>query len=168
MRDVHPGKNEKSGVVRKQMAISGPGFRRPADEDIPAPDLISAGRPRKTGNRSILDQRNILEMFADGLGITEVVIMLDEAIKQFLQAGFPDLAEINRRQVLNRGIQWSPVDVYKGWKTTLGKGIVRGALAGWQSEQAFSFQDEKEPAADHVFETAVWLNPVPCLANSAG
>jgi hypothetical protein len=88
MWDAHLGKDEKSGVVSKQMAISAPGFRRPADKDISAPNLIDTGRPGKTGDGSILDQDNILEMLADGLGVTEVVIVLNEAIEQLLQAGF--------------------------------------------------------------------------------
>jgi len=168
MRDVHPGKNEKSGVIRKQMAIFGPGFRGPADEDIPAPDLIDSGRPRETGNRSILDQGNILEVFANGLDVPKIMIVLNEAIEQLLQARFPDLTKFNRGQILDRGMQRGLADIYMGWKITPGKRIIRDAPAGRQSEKAFSFQDEKESPADHVFGIAVWLNPVPCLANSAG
>ena len=57
---------------------------RPADEAVARAEVTGRRRPRKTGQRSAAAGDQVLQMLAHRLGVAEVVVALDEAVKERL------------------------------------------------------------------------------------
>ena len=39
--------------------------------------------PGQTGNRTVIGKSDVFEMFSNGLGVTKIVVLTDQAIKEF-------------------------------------------------------------------------------------
>jgi hypothetical protein len=82
MRYLNPGQDQKARIVCQQMKISLPRFGIPANEAIAACQVTRRRKPRQTGNRLTSGGNQILKTLSDSLLITEIVILLDQAVEQ--------------------------------------------------------------------------------------
>ena len=84
MRNRHPRQNQKSGIVGQQMNIAPPCFHSPADELVSASQMPWRTGPRQTSDRLSFRRDQILQVLTDGLFVTQIVILIDQAIEQRL------------------------------------------------------------------------------------
>ena len=71
-------------------------------------------------------------------------------------------------QISNRPLYRGLVNLYPDGFSSIGKRVGDLTLGRRQLDQALRLQQQKQAAADHVFECAVCLSPLPCPANLLG
>lgn len=74
MRDANPGEDEEAGVDRDLVEVSGPFFSIPSQLSIPCADMAGSRTKADAGDRPVVGEGDIFEVFADGLGKAEVVM----------------------------------------------------------------------------------------------
>lgn len=100
-------------------------------------------------------------MLSNRLGVTQIMMLADQAIEKFLQPGSTYLLEMDRGQVMNRTLYRGSVDLYMNRLSSIGKRILEVTLGRRELDQISGLQQQQQAAADHVFECAVFLPPVP-------
>src|SRR5450759_5106790 len=93
MRNGHPGQNKESGVVREQVDVLQPFLGGPADEAVALAQVAGRRTPRRTGDRAAVGEYHVFQMLADRLGIAEVMMLLHQAIEQWLVRRTSHLAQ---------------------------------------------------------------------------
>ena len=93
MRDLDPGQNEKPGIVGKQADVLPAGLPRPADETVPRSQVARRRGPGEPGNGPILCIDQVFQVLAYRLGVTEVVVGLEQGVKEFLFRSAADLSD---------------------------------------------------------------------------
>jgi hypothetical protein len=107
-------------------------------------------------------------MLTDRPAITQVVVMLDETLKQLLQRSPAHLANDGCGQRGQNPLYRALVDV--GWIGLFSnsKGIGRILFLWRKLDKSRPLQLKHEGAANHISRLTVGLHPVPCLAQLAG
>src|SRR5215471_19330013 len=95
MRDLHPGQDQKAGVIGNEADVPTARVRAPADVAVTAAQMPRGRTPRQTRYRTTLRPTDILQVLAHGLFITKVVILLHQAIEQRLIGGAPHWLDLN-------------------------------------------------------------------------
>jgi hypothetical protein len=107
-------------------------------------------------------------MFAHWLGISKIMIVLNQAIKKLFVVGFSDLSELNRMKLFDCGDDGCLVDiVFFNFLSRLT--TTRESLFSWRKlNVAFSvdLEHEHESSADSIFQGSIGLNPVTFTADS--
>ena len=107
-------------------------------------------------------------MLSNGLSIAQIMMLTDQAVEEFLPPGSTDLLEIDRMQISNRPLYGCLVNLNIDRLFSVCKRVGELTLGRRQLDQALRLQQQKEAAADHVFECAICLSPLPCPANLLG
>ncbi len=108
-------------------------------------------------------------MFPNRLGVTEIMILLNQAVKELFMLGFSDQEELNGLELFNRGDNRCQVDVefldfFPFGLPTAGEGF----LSGRKCNVPLSVKLQHESSANPILEYAVGLDPIPFSANSQG
>src|SRR6056297_2162071 len=85
---MHPGQDQKPGVVSHQGDIFFAGLWRPADEAVPATDVSRGRGPTQAGNGAIVGVDDVFELLAHGMAVAQVMKLLDQAVKSFSSSLF--------------------------------------------------------------------------------
>src|SRR5260370_36816164 len=107
-------------------------FGSPADKTVGACKMAHRRRPAQAGNRLPFGVHQVLQMFSRRLCVTEVVILLDEAVEEWLLHCAARLLKLQRSQLVQRPAHWSVVghDRFRArpplWP------VVRWTLGWWQ------------------------------------
>ena len=105
-------------------------------------------------------------MTAYDLTVTEVVVLMDEAVIKRFQGSIPGQFNFNRRQVGQGCFDRGLFGIQEGDRA-IAEVVVGVCFRGRKSEISGSFQSEQQFPAGHVFEAAVRLDPVPHLAENS-
>jgi len=158
----HPGQYWKAGIVCNQTNVHFSNFRRPADMAIPATDMPGGGRPRHAGNRPSPCENQILEMFADRLGVAQVMKLVNQAVEQRFLFMPAHLAKRDGHGVGQFSANGRPINFHLDRLFSFRQVVPGLHFSGRQNDMAGSFRFKHETAADHVTQGAVLPNPVPC------
>lgn len=104
-------------------------------------------------------------MLSNWLSIAQVMMLTDQAVEELLPLGSTDLLEIDRMQISNRALDGGSVNLNVYGFSSIGKRVGEFTLGRRQLDQALRLQQQQKAAADHVFECAICLSPLPCPAN---
>jgi len=89
MRDSYPGHNKKPGVHRDLVEIGEAFLFRPSQMPIPHPDVPGSRAEPYARNRLVVREGDIFEVLADGLGITEIVMLLNKTLVESFPRSAP-------------------------------------------------------------------------------
>lgn len=108
-------------------------------------------------------------MFSYRLGVTEIMVLLYQAVKKLFLVCFSDLAELNRLELFDRGDKRSLDDAKALRFSLLGLSATsEWFLSGRKCNVALPVKLQHESPANSILECAVRLNPIPFTANSQG
>src|SRR6266571_3736530 len=99
MLHLDPRKNQKARVVGQEANIAPPRFCTPADVAVARTQVSRRARPRQAGKRSRLPPDQILQMLAYRLLITQIMMLLQQAIKEGLISSAPHLLKLHCAQL---------------------------------------------------------------------
>src|ERR1035437_9784024 len=99
MRHLNPGLNPKPRVVSNEADVAPPRFRRPAYVAVAAAQMAGRRAPGHACDGSSVRPHQILQVFAHWLFVTEIVMMLDEAVEQRFVGCSSDLLKRDRTDV---------------------------------------------------------------------
>ena len=108
-------------------------------------------------------------MFPNRLSVTEIMVLLNQAVKELFILGFPDQAKLNGLESFSCGDNRCQVDVefldfYPfGLPTTAER-----LFSGRKCNVTLSMKLQHESSANPILERAVGLDPVPFAADSQG
>jgi hypothetical protein len=107
---------------------------------------------------------HILEVLADRLGITQVVVLADEAVTELLLRGPADLLKVDGKKRTYGAMDRCLINRNPDRRLTVGQGIGKLPFGRRQLDPALGFEEQQQAAANHVFEGAIGLSPIPCPA----
>ena len=84
VRNRDPGQNQKARVVSNEADVTPPRFGTPSYISVPAAQVARRRTPRQARDRAALRPHQILQVFAHRLLVTQIVMVLDQAIEQRL------------------------------------------------------------------------------------
>jgi hypothetical protein len=84
LRHPDPGQDQEAAVIGYQVEILSAYPGCPTDKTVPAADMARGRGKDYTGHRPFKGKDHILEVLPYRLAISQVVILLDEAVKEFL------------------------------------------------------------------------------------
>ena len=64
------------------MNVASAGLGRPANEAIPATEVTRRGGPGQAGQRPTVGRDQIFEVLTNRLRVTQVMVLLDQTVKQ--------------------------------------------------------------------------------------
>ena len=79
----------------------------PADKGISGLNRPGGGSPADTGHRAIPQEGHILKMLTDNLAVTEIMILMNEAVVERFQGGVPDHAHSDGIIIAKRSRNWA-------------------------------------------------------------
>jgi hypothetical protein len=121
----------------------------------------------KTCHRPIPGKNHVLEVFSHGLGISQVMVLLDKAVAELLQRAPSHLVNRDGRKLPQKLFDGALVNFHPLRRASVQERIHERSSFPWgKTDSALSFQVQQEPPADHVLGLAVWLGPVPCKTQS--
>jgi hypothetical protein len=85
VRHPDPGQNQEAALIGNQVEVLTAYSDIPTDKAVPAADVARCRGKGDTGHRSSQGKDQILEVLAYRLAISQVVILLDKAVKEFLR-----------------------------------------------------------------------------------
>src|ERR1019366_297311 len=88
--DLNPRENDKALIIDHGPKMVLPGLNRPTNELIARADLPGRWAKAQTGQRSVLQARNVFELSTRGLLIAQVVIGSDQALVEGQLLGVSD------------------------------------------------------------------------------
>jgi len=98
---MDPGQNEESALVGDQVNVLPTDCDRPANKTVAATNMPGCRTVDHTGDRPLMGKDQILEVLSHRLAIAQIMILLDQAITEFLKGRTPHLADLkgeNRRE----------------------------------------------------------------------
>ena len=107
-------------------------------------------------------------MFADGLGVPEIVMALENPIDQTLRRRAPDLLDLDRPQIGERGLDEGLVEVRNSLQGAMGQRIVGPTSRRREFDVTGAMKLKHQAATHHVPHRTVGLAPVPGLAQQLG
>src|SRR6266498_1399925 len=168
MFNLDERQDQESCIVGKKADVLAPRLGRPTDEPVTRPEMARGGRPCQAGNRTILRVDEELEVFSDRLRIPKIVVALNEAVEERFFPRTPHLAELERANSRQAGLEGCCSHERWGWlpalRRSLPQGVVRNKPYLRQLDVAPAMEFQHEPPAHHVAQRAVRLPPVPGLA----
>jgi hypothetical protein len=107
-------------------------------------------------------------MFPDGLNMSQVVILLEEAVEQSLVRSAPHLAELERLNLFEWGAEGCAVDRNQCRLAALGERVGHDPAHRRELNPSGAMQRQHQSAADHGAQPAVGLHPMPSFAEFLG
>ena len=92
-----PGRNKEAAVVGQEVPIPPARFAGPADKPIAAAQAMRSRRPGQRGHELLVTVDQVFQMLADRLGVTQIVMLLNQVVKERFPRSSPDLLEANWR-----------------------------------------------------------------------
>jgi hypothetical protein len=121
----------------------------------------SRGGPRQARQRATLAVDQVLQLLTHGLGVAEVVVALNEAVKQRLLRGSAHQPKFERLDLAEPGAQRRRIDRDRRGSLALGQGIAGPAPLGRQLDQPGAMELQHQAPAHHIAQRPVGLHPVP-------
>lgn len=103
-------------------------------------------------------------MLADGLRVAQIVMLLDQAVEQRFLRSAADLLEPQRHDGPQVRLQGRLIDFDCARYASPREWIRIDVPYRWQFDATGAMQRQHQPAADHIARAAIWLYPVPRLA----
>ena len=94
--------------------------------------------------------------------------LLDQTVEKLFLRRPSDLAKFNGSEFFDLISNRVLADLYDFPRSLLAVRVVITFYSGWQRDELFPFKDEQESPADHIFQLAINLSPVPGLTDSTG
>ncbi len=94
MRHPHPGQNQESTLVGHQVDVLSADVDRPAYKAIPATNVAGRRAIDHAGHRPLPGKDQILQVLSHRLAITQIVILLDQAVAKLLKDRTPYLTDL--------------------------------------------------------------------------
>lgn len=106
-------------------------------------------------------------MLPNRLGVTEIMVLLNQAVKKLFIPGFSDQAKLNGLKFFNCGDNRCQVDVELFNFFSLGLPTAAECfLSGRECNIPLPVKFQHKSPANSIFEYAVGLSPIPLAANS--
>lgn len=106
-------------------------------------------------------------MFPNRLGVTKIMILLNQAVKKRFMLAFPDQTELNGLELFNSGENRCLVDVGFLDFFPLGLPPTSEWFLSWRKcNVALPVKLQHESPANPILECAVGLSPIPFMADS--
>src|ERR1017187_845150 len=150
MRHPDPGQNQEPCVVSHEADVAPPRLCRPAYVAIAAAQMTRRRTPCHAGDGSSLRPHQILQVLSHWLLVTEIVMMLDEAVEQRFVGCSSDLLKRDRTDVDKCTRQRRHVDQDRLLSVSLYERIERGLTNRRQFDLACAVQHQQKTAADHI------------------
>jgi len=113
------------------------------------------------GDRPVVGERDIFEVFADGSGKAEVVVSLYQPLVEFFQGGASHHTDGQRGKPGEGNLTGGIVDLdLRRWLSRSFKPR-RDHPRWWKGDVSFRMELEQETPADHVAGCSIGLGPVP-------
>ena len=125
VRHPDPGHNQEAAVIGNQVEILSSYTGRPTDKAVPAADVARGRGKGYTGHRSSKGKDQILEVLPYRLAISQVVILLDKAVKEFFGCRAPHLPDLQGQYPGKGSFKGGLINGFYGGFRSLGKGIGR-------------------------------------------
>ena len=108
-------------------------------------------------------------MFPNRLGVTEIMMLLNQAVKELFMLGLSGQEELNGLELFNCGDNSRLVDIeilstFPFGLPTAGEGF----FPGRECNVTLPVKLEHESSANPILEYAIGLSPIPFAANSQG
>ncbi len=161
-RHAQPRHNQESGIVGDEVQMPSAHLGRPADEPVPRRQVTRRRRPGHRRDGIAPGEHHILQMFANGLGVTQVVVRVHQLTKESLFGRAAHLADLQRAQLAQAALPRlfpQRQGGRGGW--TLQHVVGRGHPFGRQLDPTGPVQLQRQTTAHHVAQRAVGLDPVP-------
>jgi hypothetical protein len=165
--DGNPGQNKESSIINHKREVFLLGGFVPADEGFSGLDRPGGRTPSDTGHRAIAEKGQIFQMLTDDLVVTEIMILMNEAVVEGLQGGVPDHGHCDGTVISKTSFQRRLIHENRR-NEAISFFIPTVMLTARQFEMPLSFQGNQHLPAGHVFESAIGLSPVPSLAEHSG
>src|SRR6476620_6734307 len=110
MRNLDPGQDQKARVVSNEADVTPSRFDTPSYISVPAAQVARRRTPRHARDRAALHRHQILQVFAHRLFVTQIVMVLYQAIEQRLLSRAPDLCKFDWPELAQRAADRRPVD----------------------------------------------------------
>lgn len=165
--DVDPGQNKKASIIDHKREVLLLGELVPADEGFSGLNRPGGGSPADTGHRTIPQKGHILQMLPDDLAVTEVMILVDEAIVEGFKSGMSYQRDIDGRKISKFSGDGAVID-RKHRSAFVSPFIPTIGFSRWEDKMSHTFQGEEHFPAGHVFGGAVGLDPSPLVAQDIG
>jgi hypothetical protein len=162
--DLNPGQNQESTLIGDQMEVVLPDPYIPSDKSVPDSDVPGGRRPEQAGDGPAVGKGHILEVLSDRLGITQVVVLADEAVTELLLRAPAHLLEADGTQPIDGAMDRCLINRNPVGRLAVGQGIGKLTFGRRQLDPALGFEEQQQAAADHVFQGAIGLSPIPCPA----
>lgn len=108
-------------------------------------------------------------MLPNRLGVTEIMVLINQAVKEVFMLGFSDQTKFNGLEFFNCGDNRCQVDVEL--LNFFSFGLPTAAecfLSGRKGNMPLPVKLKHESPANPIFENAIGLSPIPLAANSQG
>jgi hypothetical protein len=168
MRSLDPGENEESALVGDQMKAFLPALSTPSDKAVSGPDVPWGGRPGQTGHRPAMGKGHVLEMFSNGLGIAQIVMLADQTVKKLLPGCSANLLQADGEQGANGAMDRTLINLDTDRRCACCQRVGKCAFGRGLLDQTPGLQEQQQAAADHVLECPIGLPPVPLPAHLLG
>ena len=168
MLDLHPRQNQKATVVGEKTDIAAPGFGRPAKEAIAAAQVTGRRTPRQAGDRTPLPPHHVLQVFAYGLLVAKVMMVLDQTVEERFIARAPDLLKVQGPKLAQRLLEGRGVNQDRGGPHAPDEWIGGSETNPGQLNRPRPAEHQQQAPADHVAQRPVGLLPLPSLAQFPG
>lgn len=164
MRHLNPWQNQESTLIGDQMEIVFAGGYIPPDKSIAGSDVPRGGRPHQTSDRPAMGKGYILEVLSDRLGVTQVVVLVNQTVTELFLRSPADLLEVDGKKCIDGAMDRCLINRDSvGW-FAVGQGIGKLAFGRRQLNPPLGFEEQQQAAAHHIFEGAIGLPPIPCPA----
>src|ERR1019366_2250023 len=90
----YPRQNQESRVVDDQANVPASRLGAPTDVAVARTDMPRRARPRQTGDRPTLRPHQILQVLSHRLFVTQIMMLLHQAVKQRLVHATPHLHKL--------------------------------------------------------------------------
>lgn len=108
-------------------------------------------------------------MFSNRLSVTEIMILLNQAVTKFFMPGSSDQAELNGLELFNCGYNRRLIDVeYLGFFLFGLSAASERPLPGRERDVPLPVKLQHESPANSILKRTVGLSPIPLTANSQG
>ena len=130
MRHPHPGQNQEATLIGHEMEILTTDLNRPADKAVPATNVAGCRTIDHTGHRPLPGKDQILQVLSHRLAITQIVILLDQAVAELLKGRTPHLTDLKGENRRKRTLDRMRVNDHRGGFFSVNQGIERIPFLG--------------------------------------
>src|SRR5204862_1228815 len=136
-------------VVGQQVEVLTTRLVRPAEEAVPAAQIMCRRGPCKTGHRTLSGVDQKFQVFPDRLFVAEIVILLEQAVEQLFLRRAPHRAELQRLNLAQLDLQRPRINGNQRGLATVGQRIKRNLPNRRQLAQSLAVQIRKPTATYH-------------------